>query len=86
MLDRVSVTRVVLYAKADCSLCARAREILNRLHQERAFELEEVDITSHPALFEPYKDWIPVVTVDGREAMRGIPNELALRRALGVEL
>jgi len=27
-----------------------------------------------------------VVTVDGQEAMRGIPNELALRRALNLEL
>jgi len=80
------MTRVVLYAKAECSLCARAREILKGLQQERAFELEEVDTTSDPALYEPYKDWIPVVTVDGQEAMRGIPNELALRRALNLEL
>lgn len=78
------MTRVILYAKAECSLCARAREILRRLQEERSFGLEEVDITGDPALYERYKDWIPVVTVDGREAMRGIPNELALRRALGL--
>ncbi len=42
--------------------------------------LEEVDITSAPASYDLYKDWIPVVTVDGIEIMRGIPNELALRR------
>lgn len=77
---------VVLYAKPECSLCARVREILRRLRQERPFGLEEVDITSDTLRYELYKDWIPVVTVDGREAMRGIPDELALRRALGLEL
>lgn len=80
------MTTVVLYAKADCSLCARAREILRFLQQERAFALDEVDITGDPNVYERYKDWIPVVIVDGREAMRGIPNELALRRALRLEL
>lgn len=70
----------------ECSLCARAREILRRLGKERSFTLEEVDITTDPALYELYKDWIPVVKVDGREAMRGIPNELALRRAVGLEV
>lgn len=77
---------VVLYAKADCSLCARAREILRRLRQDREFDLEEIDITLDPARYELYRDWIPVVTVDGAEAMRGIPNEFALRLALGLEV
>ena len=48
--------------------------------------LEEVDITSAPASYDLYKDWIPVVTVDGIEIMRGIPNELALRRGLGLDI
>lgn len=78
------MTRVVLYGKPGCSLCTRAREILKRLNSESRFQLEETDITSEPALYELYKDWIPVVVVDGIEAMRGIPNELALRRALGL--
>lgn len=77
---------VVLYGKEGCTLCVKAREILERLSQERPFDLKEVDITSDPALYDLYEYWIPVVLVDGREAMRGIPNELALRRALGIEV
>lgn len=80
------MTRVVLYGKPDCSLCARVREILRRLRQDREFALEEVDITLDPTCYERYRDWIPVVTVDGAEAMRGIPNEFAIRRALGLEV
>ncbi|MDP2937193.1 MAG: glutaredoxin family protein [Dehalococcoidia bacterium] len=80
------MNRVVLYGKPDCSLCARVREILRRLRQDREFDLEEVDITLDPARFEHYRDWIPIVTVDGAEAMRGIPNEFALRLALGLEV
>ena len=80
------MNRVVLYGKPDCSLCARVREILRRLRQDREFDLEEVDITLGPTCYEHYRDWIPVVTVDGAEAMRGIPNEFALRLALGLEV
>ena len=60
--------------------------MLNRLSRELTFDLFEIDIISDPAVYELYKDWIPVVLVDGREAMRGIPNEVALRQALGIDV
>ena len=78
--------RVVLYGKDGCSLCSKAKEILKRLEAERPLSLEEVDITSDPASYHLYKDWIPVVTMDGIEIMRGIPNEIALRRGLGLDV
>lgn len=78
--------RVVLYTKAGCSLCIKARHILERLSQHSRFLLEEVDITTDSTIYDLYKDWIPVVIVDGRETMRGIPNEVALRKALGLDL
>lgn len=77
--------KVVLFGKPACSLCARARQMLIRLQGERAFALEEVDISTELERYADYQDWIPVVTVDGREAMRGIPNELALRQALRIQ-
>ncbi|MDP2662595.1 MAG: glutaredoxin family protein [Dehalococcoidia bacterium] len=77
---------MVLYSKDGCSLCSKTREILKRLGGESPFLLEEVDIASEPASFDLYKDWIPVVTIDGVEVMRGIPNELTLRQSLGLDL
>jgi glutaredoxin len=76
----------VLYTKEGCSLCARAKEILLRLREETSFHLEEVDITRDATLFAAYKNHIPVVTVDGKEVMRGTPDELALRQGLGLDL
>ncbi|MDO8692233.1 MAG: glutaredoxin family protein [Dehalococcoidia bacterium] len=78
--------RVVLYGKDGCSLCSKTSEILKGLSAERPFLLEVVDITLEPASFDLYKEWIPVVIIDGVEVMRGIPNELRLRRSLGLDL
>jgi glutaredoxin len=73
----------VLYTKEGCCLCERARQLLSRLQGEFAIEVEEVDITSDPRLYEQYRYTIPVVVIDGRHRFE--PNKLAefyLRRAL----
>ena len=36
------------------------------LHQELGFDLREIDITGDPALEAEYRDWLPVVEIDGR--------------------
>jgi glutaredoxin-like protein DUF836 len=33
-----------------------------------AFELEEVDITADPELESRYREWLPVVEIDGERA------------------
>lgn len=78
--------RVVLYGKPGCSLCTKVRGILDGLQMEQPFLFNEVDISANPAANKEYQDWIPVVLVDGREAMRGLPNEIALREALDLQL
>ncbi len=49
----------------DCHLCERAREELGALAGELGVEVEEVDITGVPELERAYREWIPVVEVDG---------------------
>jgi glutaredoxin len=61
------VSRVVVYSKPGCHLCEQALVALQALSGERAFELEEVDITSDEALHRRYFERIPVITVDGEE-------------------
>jgi glutaredoxin len=70
--------RVVLYTAHGCHLCELAREVLDA---ERV-DYREVDITGDPRLEAEYREWLPVVEIDGRRAfVYRIPVE-ALRRKL----
>jgi glutaredoxin len=72
------VRRVTLYTAQGCHLCHRARETL----QAESVDYHEVDVTGVPALEAAYREWLPVVEIDGERAfVYRIPVE-ALRRKL----
>ena len=73
---------ITLYGKAGCHLCDEAREVLEDLAGGIAFDLREVDIRGDPALFERYRERIPVVTLDGAEVAEGRIDADALAAAL----
>lgn len=73
---------VTLYAKAGCHLCDEARDLLEDLASEVEFELREVDIRGDVALFERYRYRIPVIAIDGREALEGRIGSQELAEAL----
>jgi glutaredoxin len=77
--------RVVVYHAHGCGLCDRARRQLAALREELAFELEEVDIGGDTALEAQYREWLPVVEVDGERAFVYYVDEAALRRKLGAQ-
>jgi uncharacterized membrane protein len=54
---------VMLYMRADCSLCDEVRTHLQGLHQELPHRLVEIDIDSDPVLKQKYREQIPVVEV-----------------------
>ena len=62
------MTRVVLYYADGCHLCERARGTLAEARREHEFELEEVDIGGVPELEARYREWLPVVEIDGERA------------------
>jgi glutaredoxin len=76
------VTRVTLFGARDCSLCERARAQLERVREELGFELVEVDIGGDEALEARYREWLPVVEIDGERAFVYFVDEAALRRKL----
>jgi glutaredoxin-like protein DUF836 len=47
---------------------------------EHPFELEEVDITGDPELEARYREWLPVVEIDGERAFTYFVHPDALRR------
>ena len=54
-----------MYVARDCHLCELARLDLERLRGELVFEVDEIDITGDPELERRYREWLPVVEIDG---------------------
>jgi len=74
--------RVVLFKAEGCHLCERAQGQLLRLRDELGFEYEEVDIGGVPELEERYREWLPVVEIDGERAFVYHVDEAGLRHKL----
>ena len=60
--------RVTLFHAIGCHLCDSARQTLLRLREQAAFELAEIDITGVPELEAAYREWLPVVEIEGERA------------------
>jgi glutaredoxin len=73
-----SIRSVVLYHAQGCHLCDRAREVLDRV----GAAYESVDITGVEELEATYREWLPVVEIDGSRAFVYYVDEAALRRRL----
>ena len=64
---RDAPVRVRLFEKPDCGLCAEAYRALRRVALDVPLEVDRVDITKEPALFDRYAVRIPVITMGERE-------------------
>ena len=58
--------RVVVYHASGCHLCERALEIVRAARETAEFDLREIDITGDSGLEAAYREWLPVVEIDGR--------------------
>ena len=58
---------VTLYGKPGCHLCDDARAVVERVRAQRAFELEEVDVSVDPTMHREYGERIPVLALNGVE-------------------
>jgi Glutaredoxin-like domain (DUF836) len=54
--------------------------VVEAVRAEHPFELEEVDIAGDPALEARYREWLPVVEIDGERAFTYFVHPDALRR------
>ena len=75
-----SIRSVTLFHARDCSLCERARARLAELRAELGFPYDEVDITGVDDLEARYREWLPVVEIDGERAFVYYLDEAAFRR------
>jgi hypothetical protein len=56
--------------------------VLVRVRADTPFDLDEVDIGGDPELEATYREWLPVVEIDGRRAFVYFVDEPAFRRKL----
>ena len=63
------MTRVTLYGKPGCHLCEEARAAVAAARRRRDFALEEVDISLDPRLVRRYGERVPVVAIEGEDAL-----------------
>ena len=70
--------RVVLYHARGCHLCDRARTQLDAV----GVSYDAIDITGDEVLESRYREWLPVVEIDGERAFVYYVDEGALRRKL----
>jgi len=76
------VATLTLYVGRDCHLCEVARSELAALAGELGFAVEEIDVTGVPELERRYREWLPVVELDGKRISVYRIEEAELRRAV----
>jgi glutaredoxin len=81
MSEGQSLGRVVLYHAQGCHLCERARAVL----EESQVPFAEVDIGGDPELEARYREWLPVVEIDGERAFVYYVDPAAFRRKVGAQ-
>jgi glutaredoxin len=74
--------RVVVYHASGCHLCERVLAQVRTLRVELGFALEEVAIDGDAELEARYREWLPVVEIDGEQAFTYYVHEEAFRRKL----
>ena len=63
--------QVTFYTKAGCHLCDDARNMLDEIAAQTAYELTEIDIRRDTELFERYRYRIPVIMLNETIAAEG---------------
>ena len=80
--NRGPAPHITLYTKADCDLCGAAKATLLALQREFGFALVEIDITTNSALYDAFREEIPVGYLDGRKLFKYRVDSMLLRRQL----
>jgi glutaredoxin-like protein DUF836 len=59
--------------------------VLATVRADIPFELEEIDIGGKPELESQYREWLPVVEIDGQQAFVYYVDPDAFRRKVGAQ-
>ena len=76
-----SIPDIPFFHAQGCHLCDRARDVLDRV----GVPYESVDITGDDALEARYREWLPVVEINGERAFVYFVDPAAFRRKVGAQ-
>lgn len=76
------MTRVTIYSRPGCHLCDEMKAIVELVSRSTLVEIEEIDISSDPALEARYGLEIPVLEIEGKKAAKFRVGEMELRKML----
>jgi thiol-disulfide isomerase/thioredoxin len=81
---RPGLVILTLYSRPGCHLCEEMKAVVQRVARAAAapITIEEIDISTDPALEERYGVEIPVLLIDGRKAAKYRVTEGELTRLL----
>jgi glutaredoxin len=74
-----------VYHAEGCHLCDRALALIHEVRGEIAFQLEEIDIGGDRELESEYREWLPVVEIDGERAFVYHVDPAAFRRKVAAQ-
>jgi len=80
--EDLAVRQVVVYHAQGCHLCERALEVVEAVRGDVPFELRLVDIGGDAELEARYREWLPVIEIDGERAFTYFVTAAALRTRL----
>jgi glutaredoxin len=76
------VITVTIYSRQGCHLCDQMKAVVERVGRSVAIAVEQIDVSTDPALEARYGVDIPVLLVGGMKAAKYRVTEEELRRIL----
>ena len=74
--------KIDVYSRPGCHLCDEAKDVIDRVHNRFAFDMNVVNIETDPALEAAYGEEIPVVFINGNKAFKYKVDEAELERKI----
>ena len=74
--------KIDVYSRPGCHLCDEAKDVIDRVHNRFAFDMNVVNIATDPALEAAYGEEIPVVFINGNKAFKYKVDEAELERKI----
>jgi len=80
----VTPVEILFYTRRDCSLCEKAKEIVNEVvgRMDATVLLVEIDIDQDPVLRLQFSDDIPVIFIGGRKRFKHHVDAAVLEKHL----
>ena len=74
--------KLTMYSRPNCHLCHDMKAVVRRVAETLPLELEEIDISTDPALEARYGLEIPVLMMGGKKAAKYRVTEEELRKMI----